>query len=146
MIAHLKDDLTRLPFGERMGSLVTEIPGPCSQGLARRLASVETPGITYVGSDFPVFWDRALGSNVKDVDGNTFVDLSAAFGVCALGHTPPPVVRALEKQANKLPHGMGDVHPAAIKVELLERLSHLFPEERLRAFCALRERKRLSRP
>jgi 4-aminobutyrate aminotransferase-like enzyme len=37
------------------------------------------------------------------------------------------VLEAISRQAALLPHAMGDVHPAAIKVELLERLAALAP-------------------
>jgi 4-aminobutyrate aminotransferase/(S)-3-amino-2-methylpropionate transaminase len=75
----------------------------------------------------PIFWERAAGSNVWDVDGNRFVDLGAGFGVASAGHAHPRVVAALCEQGERLLHGMGDVHPSSVKVELLERLAALFP-------------------
>ncbi|MFH1016653.1 MAG: aspartate aminotransferase family protein [Pseudomonadota bacterium] len=114
-------------FGSNIGSLRTEIPGPQSKALAQRLGPVEAPGITYLANDFPVFWKKALGSNVEDADGNVFVDLTAAFGVAMLGHSNPAVAGAIASQARELPHGMGDVHPPAVKVELLEALARLAP-------------------
>ena len=109
--------------------LVTEVPGPRSRALAARLGAAECRGITWLPGDgsFPVFWERARGANVWDVDGNRFVDLTAAFGVAACGHGHPDVVGALQRQAGTLLHGMGDVHPAAVKVELCERLAELAP-------------------
>ena len=115
------------PLGEQLPSLRTEIPGPRSRQLAKRLAEVECRGITYLSHDFPVFWKKALGGNVEDVDGNTFVDFTAAFGVASLGHANRTVAAAVAEQLMHLPHGMGDVHPPSIKVELLERLTSLFP-------------------
>jgi 4-aminobutyrate aminotransferase-like enzyme len=117
-------------FGSCQGLIRTRIPGPRSKELAKRLKSVETSGITYLAEDFPVFWKRALGSNVEDADGNVFVDLTAAFGVAALGHSNPVIAKAIAAQAAELPHGMGDVHPPEIKVRLLEELSRLAPIER----------------
>ena len=55
------------------------------------------------------------------------MDLGGAFGVANVGHSHPGVVDAISGQAHKLLHGMGDVHPAAVKVALLERLTGLFP-------------------
>jgi len=75
----------------------------------------------------PIFWERASGSNVWDVDGNRFVDLTAAFGVAVAGHAHPRVIEALRDQAGVLLHGMGDVHPSAVRVELLEALARRFP-------------------
>lgn len=102
------------------------IPGPESRALAARLARVESHNVTAL-DPVPIFWERASGANVWDVDGNRFVDLTAAFGVANVGHAHPEVVDALSKQAESLLHAMGDVHPARVKVELLERLSALYP-------------------
>lgn len=107
--------------------LNTPIPGPSSRDWAHRLASVECPDTTFLAEDFPVFWERARGANVWDADGNRFVDLTAAFGVSTLGHAHPRLVEAMQQQAGRLPHAMGDVHPTALKVELAERLASLAP-------------------
>jgi 4-aminobutyrate aminotransferase/(S)-3-amino-2-methylpropionate transaminase len=108
-------------------ALGTEIPGPRSRALAARLARVESRNVTCVAPEPPIFWERAAGANVWDADGNRFVDLGAGFGVASAGHGHPRVVAALAAQGASLLHAMGDVHPAAVKVELLERLAALFP-------------------
>jgi 4-aminobutyrate aminotransferase/(S)-3-amino-2-methylpropionate transaminase len=107
--------------------LCTAVPGPASRGLAKRLAAVESRNVTCVTPDAPIFWQRARGVNVWDVDGNRFVDLSGAFGVANAGHAHPRVTRAIAEQSRELLHGMGDVHPSAVKVELLEALVRRFP-------------------
>lgn len=107
--------------------LVTEVPGPRSRALAERLSAVESRNVTAIAPEAPIFWERAQGANVWDVDGNRFVDLTGAFGVANVGHSHPAVAAAVGQQAQSLLHGMGDVHPAAVKVELLERLCALFP-------------------
>ena len=104
--------------------LVTQVPGPRSRGLAQRLAQVESRNVTAAGA---LFWERALGCNVWDVDGNRFVDLSAGFGVANVGHGHPRVVGAVADQAERLLHAMGDVHPGEVKVALLEALARRFP-------------------
>lgn len=107
-----------------------------SRKLAGRLSAVESRNVTYLAEDFPIFWDRAEGSHVWDVDGNRYVDLTAGFGVAAVGHAHPRIVEAIRAQAGRLCHGMGDVHPPAIKVELLERLAELSPYADGRAVLA----------
>lgn len=104
----------------------TSIPGPRSLNLARRLAMVESPDTTCLKPS-PIFWERASGSHIWDVDGNRFVDLSGAFGVANVGHSHPLVVKAIHEQIDRLLHGMGDVHPTDIKVELLEALCKRYP-------------------
>jgi 4-aminobutyrate aminotransferase/(S)-3-amino-2-methylpropionate transaminase len=110
----------------QLPDLQTPIPGPRSGELAARLAQVESRNVTCL-SPTPIFWERACGANVWDVDGNRYVDLGGAFGVANAGHAHPEVVRALSEQATRLLHGMGDVHPPAVKVELLEALVARYP-------------------
>ncbi len=75
----------------------------------------------------PIFWERAAGANVWDVDGNRFVDLGGGFGVANVGHGHPRVIEALSRQSDRLLHAMGDVQPPAVKVALLEALVARFP-------------------
>ncbi|MCP3983386.1 MAG: aspartate aminotransferase family protein [bacterium] len=107
--------------------LRTEIPGPRSRALAQRLARVESRNVTCLSPAPPIFWERAEGASVWDVDGNRFVDLGGGFGVANAGHAHPRVAAAVADQAGRLMHAMGDVHPPAVKVELLEALAALFP-------------------
>ncbi len=105
--------------------IVTAIPGPRSRELAGRLRQSESRNVTFLDADFPVFWKRARGVNVWDVDGNRYLDLTSAFAVAGLGHGHPPIVGALEEQAAELLHAMGDVHPTEVKVRLCEELGRI---------------------
>src|SRR5208282_2618909 len=100
----------------------TRIPGPKSRALSHQLRHYESRNITYVSDHWPIFWKRASGANVWDVDGNRYIDLTAAFGVASVGHSNPRVVAALKAQAGKLMHAMGDVHPNELKLELAREL------------------------
>jgi len=111
-----------------------EIPGPRSRALAAALAARETRGVTYVADDFPVFWRSGNGATVEDVDGNRYLDLTAAFGVALTGHGNTAVAEAIATQAARLAHGMGDVHPSDVKVALLERLARVAPVDDPRVF------------
>jgi len=99
----------------------TTVPGPRSLELAERLQKVECRNTTFCNPNWPIFWERADGVNVWDVDGNRYLDLTSAFGVASLGHGA--TASALREQALNLTHAMGDVHPARLKVELCEKLS-----------------------
>jgi 4-aminobutyrate aminotransferase-like enzyme len=109
--------------------LKTAIPGPRSCALAGELHRWESENVTFIdpAGRFPVFWESADDCLVTDVDGNTFLDLTAAFGVAAVGHTNPRVAAAIADQAGRLIHGMGDVHPTRLKVELARRISERTP-------------------
>lgn len=122
--------------GQDLPTLLTAIPGPHSESLIDELARTECPAITArrarrqketgVGQD-PIVWEQALGANVQDVDGNVFVDLTAAFAVSGLGHRHPAVVRAAHEQLDKLIHAMGDVYPSKPKIELGRALAKVMP-------------------
>ena len=114
-------------FGSRLPEILVPPPGPRSLELSRRLARVESRNVTHLTPAFPVFWDSARGTNVRDVDGNVFLDLTGAFGVSVAGHGNPLITQEIRDQAERLVHGMGDVHPPAKKVELLEALARIVP-------------------
>lgn len=113
--------------GDLPPHIVSSPPGPASRALAERLAGVESRNITYRSREFPIFWRKARGSNVWDPDGNRYVDLTAGFGVAAAGHGNRRVVAAIRKQLAHQLHGLGDVHPPAAKVRLLETLAARSP-------------------
>jgi 4-aminobutyrate aminotransferase-like enzyme len=125
---------------EKLGTLLPSVkvppPGPISRSMAQRLSAVETRNVTFLSEDVPVFWEEARGANVRDPDGNVFLDLSGAFGVAIAGHSHPAVVDRISAQAGRLVHGMGDIHPPSAKLELLEALVALAPWADARATLA----------
>lgn len=112
------------------------IPGPRSRALAETLRRFESRNVTYLADDFPIFWESARDATVMDADGNAYVDFTAAFGVAAAGHANPRVTQAVAAQAARLAHGMGDVHPTAVRTQLLERLGGILPGELSKAFLS----------
>lgn len=111
-----------------------KVPGARSAALAERLRGREQRNVTFLAGDFPVFWESARGATVTDADGNEYVDCTAAFGVANVGHCNARVLHAIEEQARRLIHGMGDVHPTEIRVRLLERFARILPAPLDRAF------------
>ena len=83
-----------------------------------------------------MLWKEALGSNVLDIDGNRYLDLTAGFGVAAVGHRHPAVVSAVKRQADRLLHGLGDVYAHPARVDLSERLGSLAPFQEPRVYFA----------
>jgi len=103
--------------------ILTNVPGQKSLEWAARLAAVECRNTTFLADDWPIFWERAEGVNVWDVDGNRFLDMTSGFGVAGLGYGFTG--DALREQSVALMHAMGDVHPARVKVELCEAISEI---------------------
>ena len=93
---------------------------------AERLSRVESRNVTFL-EDLPPFWTHARGCVVTDTSGGKYLDFTGAFGVALAGHRHDSVVDGIRKQAVRLVHGMGDIHPPAIKVEFLEALAALLP-------------------
>ena len=91
------------------------------------LRNFESRNVTFLEMDgsWPIVWDRAAGVEVWDTAGKKYLDLTAAFGVAAAGHSNPRVVRAGQRQMARLLHAMGDVHPHGLKGQLARELSRL---------------------
>jgi 4-aminobutyrate aminotransferase-like enzyme len=113
-----------------------EVPGARTADVLGLLQAYESRNVTYVAKDFPIAWESASGATVTDVDGNRYIDLTAAFGVANAGHCNARVSSAIAEQAKRLMHGMGDVHPSALRARLLERLVGILPEGLSKAFLA----------
>lgn len=105
-----------------------------SRELAQLLRKYESRNVTYLGAELPVFWEAASDATVTDADGNAYLDLTAAFGVANCGHGNPNVTAAVQQQAARLAHAMGDVHPAALKARLLEKLAAIAPGDLSKSF------------
>ena len=109
-----------MTFGNLLPRMATPPPGPRSRALSLRLRELEAPGVNTLPADGEpsLLWEEAGGANVRDVDGNIYIDLTAGFGVAAVGHRHPRVVEAVREQAEQLLHGLGDVHAHPRRVEL----------------------------
>ncbi|MFP3941283.1 MAG: aspartate aminotransferase family protein [Thermoanaerobaculia bacterium] len=124
--------------GDLLPEVVVPPPGPRSRELSRHLARSESPGVdTLGGGDASVVWQAARGANVLDVDGNRFLDLTAGFGVAAVGHRHPRVVAAVREQSGRLLHGLGDVAAHPGRIELARRLAALAPVDEPRVYPAI---------
>ena len=85
---------------------------------ARRVMPRGVPSSFQAYEPHPIVIGSATGSSMTDVDGNVYVDLTAGFGVMAVGHRHPAVVAAVQAQAGRLLHAMGDAFPEPIERSL----------------------------
>ncbi|MCK5341516.1 MAG: aminotransferase class III-fold pyridoxal phosphate-dependent enzyme, partial [Desulfobulbaceae bacterium] len=76
-----------------------------------------------VGCD-PVFIERAAGSKIIDVDGNSYVDFVCSWGPMILGHNHPAVVEAIQEALAK---GTSYGAPTPLEVELAEMVTEAMP-------------------
>lgn len=133
-------------LGQQPPSIRSPLPGQASARWVETLARRECPSLTArrarraerSGAPHdPIVWAEAAGANVRDADGNVFVDLTAGFSVAAVGHAHPAIVDAVRRQVAILPHALGDVHPSPPKIALLDRLAALAPFEDARVVLGL---------
>ncbi len=104
-------------------NLVTEIPGPKSKAMVARREAATARGASKLTQ---VAVERAEGAAVVDVDGNTLLDFAGGIGVLAVGHCPPNVVEALQKQAAELIHMcaiVGTYEPYVRTAELMNEIT-----------------------
>ena len=104
--------------------MVTALPGPRSQELARRRSAAVAPGVS---STLPVYIDRAAGAVLVDVDGNHLIDLGSGIAVTSVGHAVPTVVAAIAEQASRFTHTCFMVGPYEGYVEVCEQLNARTP-------------------
>ncbi len=72
------------------------------RGLTNLVGAVNSPvrAFASVGGN-PLFIDKAKGSQIKDVDGNKYVDLVLSYGPMILGHRNKRVEKAISKALKK---------------------------------------------
>jgi 4-aminobutyrate aminotransferase / (S)-3-amino-2-methylpropionate transaminase / 5-aminovalerate transaminase len=109
---------------EQRRHLVTAVPGPRSLALAARRAEVVAAGVS---STLPVYVERAGGGVLRDVDGNTLVDLGSGIAVTSVGASTPEVAAAVAAQAAAVTHTCFMVGPYEGYVAVCEALARLTP-------------------
>jgi len=72
----------------------------------------------------PVFFRKANGAYMWDVDGNRYIDYIGSWGPAILGHAHPEVVKAVQERAAD---GMSFGAPTEAELEMAERLVTLLP-------------------
>lgn len=80
-----------------------------------------------VGNAHPIFAQRALNSEIWDVEGNRYIDFCAGIAVVNTGHCHPDVVAAIQSQLPLFTHTCFQVVAYESYVSLVERLCHLAP-------------------
>jgi glutamate-1-semialdehyde 2,1-aminomutase len=72
----------------------------------------------------PVFFERAKGSRVWDVDGNEYIDYVGSWGPAILGHAHPDVVKAVQERAVD---GLSFGAPTRAELVMAETICALMP-------------------
>ena len=80
-----------------------------------------------VGMQTQIYVDRALNSEVWDIEGNRYIDFAAGIAVVNTGHCHPRVMEAVTRQMAKFTHTCHQVLPYEHYIRLAERLNALVP-------------------
>src|SRR3989304_1987447 len=70
----------------------------------REVAKLTDKYVAKTYTRYPIALVRGKGARVWDADGKEYLDFLAGIAVNGLGHCHPAVVRAIERQAEKLLH------------------------------------------
>ena len=90
---------------------------------ARRMAAIPRG----IATAYPVFAERAEGSELWDADGRRFIDFAGGIAVLNTGHRHPKVVKAVRDQLDLYTHTAFQIVPYEPYVALCERLNALAP-------------------
>jgi 4-aminobutyrate aminotransferase len=80
-----------------------------------------------VGMMTQIYAERALNSEVWDIEGNRYIDFAAGIAVVNTGHCHPKVMAAVANQMTKFTHTCHQVLPYEPYIRLAERLNALVP-------------------
>ncbi len=115
---------------DQKACLKTSPPGPVSRALRAREDAYLAPGAQGYALQAGIAVDRARGSALTDVDGNTYLDFIGGIGVNALGHAHPRFLDALAAQTARVSVGS---FTSDARVDLLERLATHAPTPALQS-------------
>jgi 4-aminobutyrate aminotransferase / (S)-3-amino-2-methylpropionate transaminase / 5-aminovalerate transaminase len=104
--------------------VVTDLPGPRSCELRAREQARLAPGSQAIASYAGIVVESGSGSELLDVDGNRFLDLSAAICVASIGYGHPRYRRELARQLDSVQVGS---FTTLARVEALDAVTRLTP-------------------
>ncbi len=80
-----------------------------------------------VGMMTQIYADRALNSEIWDIEGNRYIDFGAGIAVVNTGHCHPRVMAAVTEQLGRFTHTCHQVLPYESYIRLAERLNDKVP-------------------
>jgi len=105
--------------------LRTELPGPTSRALLAERRRWVSAGVAEARHG--IFFERAEGARLTDVDGNVFLDFAGGIGCMNSGHGAPRVLSRVRAQLERLQHACFMVAPYEPYVALARTLCRIAP-------------------
>jgi 4-aminobutyrate aminotransferase/(S)-3-amino-2-methylpropionate transaminase len=103
----------------------TELPGPKSRALTAERRRWVSPGVSEARHG--IFFERAEGARLTDVDGNVFIDFAGGIGCVNSGHGASRVRARVREQLERLQHSCFMVAPYEPYVALARALCGIAP-------------------
>src|SRR5262245_4201625 len=103
----------------------TELPGPKSKALLAERRRWVSAGVSEARHG--IFFERAEGARLTDVDGNVFIDFAGGIGCMNSGHGARRVLARVREQLEKLQHACFMVAPYEPYVALARALCGIAP-------------------
>ena len=72
----------------------------------------------------PIFFNKAQGAYLYDIDNNKYIDFVGSWGPMLLGHNHPNVIKELHSQLNK---AISFGAPCELEVSIAEKICTLIP-------------------
>jgi 4-aminobutyrate aminotransferase/(S)-3-amino-2-methylpropionate transaminase len=80
-----------------------------------------------IGTAFPIFAQRAEGSELWDAEGRRYIDFAGGIAVLNTGHRHPKVIEAVRRQLDAFTHTAFQVVAYEPYIELCEKLNAIAP-------------------
>jgi glutamate-1-semialdehyde 2,1-aminomutase len=125
---------TNLDVPRREASILSKTPGSLARykRAQRSLAGGVSSGLRRSARPYPLFFAAGKGAEMRDVDGNTYLDYGLAWGPLILGQSPPAVAEAIGEQAAR---GLTFGAQHDLEFEVAERLTRVIPCAELVCFA-----------
>lgn len=95
------------------------------------LAGGVSSNVRLLAKPFPLFFDRAEGAMIYDVDGNAYIDYALGQGPMILGHSHPAILDAVN---NAMRRGQLYAGQHELEITVAEALVRLLPSAELCRF------------
>ena len=105
--------------------ILIEPPGPKAREILELQKRIEGNTVLYPLT-LPFVPEEALGATIRDVDGNTYIEMYAGISVLNFGYSNPYILEKAVEQLRKLAHTLD--FPSRAREALVERLLSIAPE------------------
>ncbi len=95
-----------------------------NDSLMHRKAAATPRGVGVMGTFFA---EKALNSELWDIEGRRYIDFAGGIAVMNTGHRHPKVIAAIQAQLERFTHTCYQVVPYESYISLAEKLNHLTP-------------------